>query len=334
MALWTRQRKRRILLIWGTIWLILLILIPWVIVSFLQDEAEIKIKSDKVKVRVLNHQTNELMTLGLEEYLVGVVAAEMPASFPEEALKAQAVAARTYAVKRLQVPDPRIKNLNQDADLSTNPAVNQAWISSEEMKSRWGTLGYRAYKKKIVKAVQETAGQVLVYGGQLIDPVYHSSCGGGRTENSEDVWKFAIPYLRSVPCVAHQDRHREAVHVFDLARLDNILGTSLQAVPVGKLQAGKGYLQITEKTSTGRVKAVRFGNKVLSGTELRNKLALPSTWFDLQIKGNTVIITTRGNGHAVGMCQYGAAALAEQGKNYRQILTHYYTGVGLGKISW
>jgi stage II sporulation protein D len=334
MALWPRRRKRRGFLKWGILLFFLLILIPWGISLLFQDEGDIKIKGDTARVRVLNHQTNKLMYLGLEEYLVGVVAAEMPASFPEEALKAQAVAARTYAVKRLQVPDPRIKNLNQDADLSTNPALNQAWISSEEMKNRWGVWGYRAYKKKIVRAVQETVGQVLVYQGQLIDPVYHSSCGGGRTENSEDVWKFQIPYLRSVACVDHQDRYRETVNTIDLARLDKALGTSLQSIPVSKLQTGKNYIQVMEKTGTGRVKTMRFGNTIISGTELRSKLGLASTWFDWQVKGESILFITRGNGHGVGMCQYGAAALAEQGKDYRQILTHYYTGVGFARISW
>ncbi len=333
MALWPRKRKRLRFLSALIIFVILLVAVTWGISLFLEDEGKIYIKGDITKVRVLNHQTNELMYLGLEEYLVGVVAAEMPASFPEEALKAQAVAARTYAVKRLQVPDPRIKNLNQNADLSTNPALNQAWISSEEMKNRWGVWEYRTYKKKIVRAVQETVGEVLVYQGQLIDPVYHSSCGGGRTENSEDVWKFKIPYLRSVACVDHQDRYRETVHIIDLAQLDKALGTSLQSIPVSKLQTGKNYIQVMERTGTGRVKTVRFGNTMISGTELRSKLGLASTWFDWQVKGESILFVTRGNGHGVGMCQYGAKALAEQGKDYRQILTHYYTGVGFARIS-
>ncbi len=285
-----------------------------------------------MRVHLLCHQNNKIIELGLEEYIVGVVAAEMPASFPPEALKAQAVAARTYAVKRLQAPDPRIKELSLQADLSSDPAINQAWIDNEEMKKRWGITGYNTYKKKIVDAVLATRGKVLLYQGELIDPVYHASCGGNGTENSGEVWKYDIPYLQGVPCSGHPEGNKEATVVFQLNDLDRLLGTQLTALPAAKLKTGSSGLIVKEKTATGRVKTVSFAGKTISGTEVRSKLGLSSTWFSWQVENRALKFTTKGYGHAVGMCQYGAKALALAGKNYEGILLHYYTGVTLGRV--
>jgi stage II sporulation protein D len=299
---------------------------------FLSQEKEIKISEDLVCVKIWDAESGKLLEMGLEAYVLGVVAAEMPASFPLEALKAQAVAARTYAVQRLQVPDPRVKTLHQEADLSSDPAVNQAWISTSEMKKRWGKWNYATHRDKIRQAVEETKGQVLIYKGQLIDPVYHASCGGKQTENSAEVWKFAVPYLQGVPCTGHQDRHNAASLFFTLENCDVLLGTKLSALPASKFQKEQAVFQIKEKSSTGRVKTVVIGGKTFSGTELRAQLNLPSTRFTCKKGSNGLNFTSNGYGHGVGMCQYGAADLATAGKSYQEILQHYYTGVQMGRL--
>lgn len=294
-------------------------------------DQKISITEDKVKLHLLNHQTGEVLEIGLEEYVVGVVAAEMPVSFPIEALKAQAVAARTYAVKRLQVPDPRVKNVNSEADLSTDSTINQAWINTTEMKKRWGKWNYAKNKSKIVQAVEETRGTVLVYKEQLIDPVYHASCGGKGTENSGEVWKFSVPYLQGVSCTGHTDRHQATVMTFDFQKIDTLLGTDLSSLPVSKIQKSRDILQ-SEKSATGRVKTLTVHGKEISGTELRSKLGLPSTRFTWKVGEKGIEFETNGYGHGVGMCQYGAAALAEEGKNCEGILKHYYTGGQLAHL--
>ncbi|MDD2212274.1 MAG: stage II sporulation protein D [Clostridia bacterium] len=299
---------------------------------FSSPEKEIEISEDLVHVKVWEKETGKLLEIGLEAYILGVVAAEMPASFPLEALKAQAVAARTYAVQHLQVPDPRVKALHPEANLSSDPAVNQAWISTAEMKKRWGKWHYAAHREKIRQAVEETKGQVLLYKGQLIDPVYHASCGGKRTENSGEVWKFDVPYLRGVPCTGHQDRHHSTALFFTLKTCDALLDTNLTALPASKFRQDQKVFQIKEKSVTGRVKVMTIGGKAFSGTELRTHLNLPSTRFTCEKGKNGLNFISNGYGHGVGMCQYGAADLAAAGKDYKEILRHYYTGVQMGQI--
>jgi len=326
------QRKRiKLAVIYIVAAVLVLVVLPWALYSLFGEREELQIQEDTIRVQLLRHESNKIIELGLEEYIVGVVAAEMPAAFPPEALKAQAVAARTYAVKRLQVPDPRIKKISLQADLSSDPAINQAWIDNDEMKKRWGITGYNTYRNKIVSAVLETRGQVLLYGGQLIDPVYHASCGGKGTENSGEVWKYDIPYLQAVACSGHPEGNKEATAVFQLTELDRRLGTQLAALPAAKL-TGNSSLKINEKTVSGRVKSVSLAGKTISGTEVRSKLGLSSTWFSWQMEKNAIKFTTIGYGHAVGMCQYGAKALAMAGKNCEEILLHYYTGVTMGKV--
>jgi stage II sporulation protein D len=270
--------------------------------------------------------------LGLEEYLVGVVAAEMSVSFPLEALKAQAVAARTYAVKRLQIPDPRIKNMDLRADLTSDSTINQAWISSAQMQERWGKQHYLGRKNIITQAVLETRGEVLIYEGQLIDPVYFSSCGGRGTEDSGNVWKYDIPYLQAVPCSGHPNGNKEAVHVFKISEVNTLVGSKLAALPSGKSSAQPAGVKTLEKSEAGRIKSLQFGGKTLSGEELRSRIGLPSTIFSMEVVGGNIKFSSVGYGHGVGMCQYGAAARAEEGKNYLEILKYYYQGVELATV--
>lgn len=333
MPSWLRKRRKKRVLKYLFFMALILLSLPWLLYLIFSGDKHIHLDGDTLSINLYNHTTKQVEKLKLEEYVVGVVAAEMPASFPLEALKAQAVAARTYAVKRLQVPDPRVKTIDRLADISSDPAINQAWISSEEMGKRWGKLGYVVNRNKIIKAVAETKNQVLVYGEEVIDPSYHASCGGYGTENSEDVWKFAIPYLRHVPCVDHEDRHKAVVQLVSLHKIDQLFETQLQSVPASKMFNSSQGIVMKEKTGTGRFKKVVLGGKTITTSEFRSKMALPSSHFELELKGANLCITTHGYGHGVGMCQYGAAELARTGKRFDEILTYYYQGVKLAGLA-
>jgi len=268
----------------------------------------------------------EIISLPLEQYLIGVVAAEMPVSFHEEALKAQAVAARTYTLLRMVREEE--DEQHTDAHLCAGPTHCQAWISNEEMRRRWG-WNYRSNYRKISSAVLATCGKVLTHEGQLIDPVYHSSCGGRGTEDAKEVWGHQVPYLKRVPCSYDAPEKQKPVNTqMSLQELFTKLKID-QSIPVA---VGSDLMEIQERTESGRVKRVKVGSQVFTGVELRKRLGLRSTDFKVSCTGEKVLFSTRGYGHAVGMCQYGANGLAQKGAKYDQILSHYYQGTKLKTI--
>lgn len=296
-------------------------------------------------IRVYNHVTRQIMKLPLEDYLKGVVAAEMPAAFHIEALKAQAVTARTFAVKRLVAFGGEGCKAHSGSDICTDPNHCQAWISANEALARWGYINFFRYWRKISLAVDATRDLVITYQGELIDAVYHSNCGGA-TENSEDVWSVGKPYLVSVKCDFGQDapNYRET-KTFTFAQLERLLGTRMFSDrKISQTVAGKAIsviarerldrpLSIVATTKTGRIKTIKVGTKVLSGEELRDALGLRSTRITWKVSGDRVHFTTTGYGHGVGMCQYGANGLARRGKNFEEIIKYYYKGVSLTEIS-
>lgn len=304
-----------------------------VLVNYLSP---VRIQERETRVRLYVHSTGRIEEIPLEDYVTGVVAAEMPAAFPVEALKAQAVAARTYIVRRLTAGGV-INNDHPGADVCDDHTHGQAWISREEMRRRWGTLRYYEYYYKIKKAVDETRGMVLTYEGQLIDAAYHASCGGRGTESASAVWSADLPYLVGVPCPHDADPEPVRTVSLPLAQVDHALGVSLEALPVaagGRAGDGvKSPLEVLERTPAGRPKTVRIGEKKMAATLVRDRLGLRSTDFTMTLKGDRMEITTRGYGHAVGMCQYGAKGLAEHGYTFDRILKHYYTGVEIIRIN-
>ncbi|MGF7184808.1 stage II sporulation protein D [Desulfitispora alkaliphila] len=281
-------------------------------------------------IKLYRTEIGETVNIPLEEYLVGVVAAEMPAKFEVEALKAQAVAARTYTLRRMQERDQRFNG----AHLSDNPDTCQAYYSDDELQTRWGIASYAHYKSKISRAVQETAGIVITHGGDLINPLYHSTCGG-KTENSENVWESHEPYLRSIDCVWGEDspRYQESFS-FNWSELDRVLGTNLNTLPASSLNGSSNQVaQVLARTDTGRVDQISLGGKSFEATELRRLLGLNSTNIRYDINANGIIFHTQGFGHGVGLCQYGANGQAVDGRTYDQILKYYYKGVSLAKIN-
>ncbi|MEW6172607.1 MAG: stage II sporulation protein D [Bacillota bacterium] len=295
------------------------------------SKEKVEIRQSGQDVRLYRHETGTVETIPLEEYIVGVVAAEMPALAPLEALKAQAVAARTYTLRRI-ISRGVANNPHPGTDLCDDPRHSQAYLSRQDLKKTWGPIAYYRYYYKVRRAVSETTGLVITYEGQLIDPVYHASCGG-RTENARDVWKFDIPYLKSVPCPYDLKTRPVESRSFTLAELKESLVSPDMTASASESGQGPGTLNITltDVTATGRPKEVTVAGKPVSATMIRERLGLKSTRFTWDIKEGHVLFTTVGYGHGVGLCQYGAKGMAEHGYNFRQILTHYYSGVRIVK---
>lgn len=325
-------RLRKVLLAFLALLLGLMVVLPVLLVG-VRPRRPPPIAGYPLTVAVLQEGTGRVVELPLEEYVKGVVAAEMPAAFHPEALKAQAVLARTYVVRRLRlfggagVADGR-------ADISSHPAQGQAWLDQRALRDRWGLIGYFRNWGKVSAAVEATAGQVLTYRGELADALYHSTCGG-HTESAAEVWGREVPYLTGVPCdfCRHSPHYRTRVEVSlsDLKQgtVSGAASSSASAATsAGASGTGSGtpVLALVESTATGRVKTLRVAGAVLSGTDARARFNLPSTWFTWQVEGDRVRFEVRGSGHGVGMCQYGADGQARQGRTYLQIINYYFPG--------
>ena len=256
--------------------------------------------------------------IGLDEYLVGAVLGEMPASFETEALKAQAVAARTYAWK---VRHDGVKH--GDGSVCGNYACCQAYISGEEYIESGGSI---ESVEKVRSAVLATSDLVLMYDGNLIDATYFS-CSGGRTEDALAVWGSDIPYLRSVdsPGEEHAKWYTDEMS-FSRAQLESALDISLP-------ENTEDWFGEISYTNGGGVETIRIGEELFSGTRLRSLLRLRSTSFDVTAENDAAVFTTRGYGHRVGMSQYGADAMAATGADFGKILGHYYPGTELVMLS-
>ncbi|MGN1401191.1 MAG: stage II sporulation protein D [Bacillus sp. (in: firmicutes)] len=263
-------------------------------------------------VTVHRSGTGERLTMPLEQYIAGVVAAEMPADFELEALKAQSLTARTYIMDRL-ISGAKVK----DADV-TDTIAHQVYQDEEQLRSKWGKH-YERNMKKVVRAVYETKGKILTYEGDPITAFFFST-SNGFTENSENYWEKSLPYLKSVesPWDKESPKYldRKVISVDDFEKR---LGVNIN--DSGNIGVIKG------RTTGNRVAAVSIGGKTLSGKKIREALELKSTDFTWERKEDSIIITTKGYGHGVGMSQYGANGMASEGKNYEEIVRHYYQGV-------
>ena len=300
------------------IFTILIVLIPFFIVTFLiKDEIkkEIKLKIKDDYIIKIKREDNSIIEVPFEDYIVGVVAAEMPAEFELEALKAQAVAARSYVLKKIE------QNKNNDYDI-LDTTMNQVYISDDKMKEKW-TNKYDEYLKKIKQAVEDTKGQYLTYNGTVIEAFFFST-SSGKTENSEEVFSKSLPYLRSVD--SSWDNISPAFNSKNTFSLDEFY-FNLNIPYSDNL-----IINVLETTSTGRIKKIKINNKEFTGNEIRDIFKLKSTFFEIKQDGKQIIINTKGYGHGVGMSQYGAQAMAKANYTYEQILKYYYQGVDISKI--
>lgn len=266
---------------------------------------------------LLRRENGTLEARNLEDYLVEVVLAEMPASFEKEALKAQAVAARTYTRK-----SGLTGGKHGDGSVCTNAGCCQAYIPEEDYLHRGGT---EENLEKVRAAVAETAGLVLCYGGELIEAVYFS-CSGGSTEDAAAVWGTEYPYLQAVDSPGEESAavYWDSVR-FSSEEFQEALGVTLGGMP-------EGWFGTPLYTEGGGVAELEIGGIRYTGTQLRYLLGLRSTAFSVDTEGDTITITTRGYGHRVGMSQYGAEAMAAAGSCFEEILAHYYPGAVLTKI--
>lgn len=269
---------------------------------------------EEPQVKLYLSEQKKCITLPLEEYLIGCVSAEMPALFHEEALKAQAICARTYALRKLLEG----RSYPMGADLTDDPNNCQAYIDAKEFARRHPS-NTQSLLNNITKAVRSTRGMVMTYKGEPIDALYHSTCGG-KTESAVQVWGKDITYLQSVKCEyckASSYYQRRQEFTWDEIKESLHLSDSEAAV------------KVMATTSTGRVKTVSFDQQTISGEKLRQSLNLPSLWLDLKAEKNKLIINSRGYGHGVGLCQFGANGMAQQGCDYKKILNHYYHNIDL-----
>lgn len=251
-----------------------------------------------------------VINLNMTDYLIGVVSSEMPASFNLEALKAQSVLARTYALKAKQTE----KKL-------TDTVSTQSYIDIDQMKNKWGN-SFNTYYNKIKNAVENTNGEYLSYNGNYIEALYHST-NNGKTESSLDVFGNYYPYLISVSSEYDKNASSYLRTInMPLDTISNKLGLSLN---------NDSVISILSYTDGGNIKEININGNNFSGKKVRELLGLRSADFDISISDNNANITTRGYGHGVGMSQYGANGMANAGYSYKDILSHYYPGTTLTK---
>ncbi|MBM7615136.1 stage II sporulation protein D [Alkaliphilus hydrothermalis] len=314
------------------------LLIPLLIVTTFELDIPLRdkpiqqqtIESD-LKIKVLNHKTNEVMDLNLEEYVTNVVAAEVPASFEVETLKAQAVAARSYALWKMMRFKDQPNPDHPEADLCTDHNHCQAWLSKEELREKHNRLWMYSYWPKIQEAVEETRGIIMTYNMQPVEPLYHST-SGGRTENSEDVFSTAMPYLKSVSS-PYEERAPYLIDTKKVSIKEFIKGTKVLNDTVKlKEKDIDSQIKILDRSAGGSVKRIEIGGVEFRGSDIRRILGLRSSNFTYDIKGDHITFTTRGYGHGVGMSQWGANGMAERGHTYEEILKHYYQGITLSKM--
>lgn len=276
----------------------------------------VKAKEDELEIAVFRSKSETVEHVPLKEYVIGVVASEMPTEYELEALKAQSLAAQTYVLSQ-QLKAKEDRKVPQDA-LVTDTVLHQVYQSKVELQEKWGD-SFAERWSKIEEAVEATEGQVITYNDQPITAAFFST-SNGYTENSEDYWAHEIPYLKSVksPWDTESPRYTKETTVA-IADFEEKLGVKL---------TGDGSIgTISSRTNGGRVETVAIGDKQFSGREIRETLGLDSSDFTWHVKNDAIVIQTKGWGHGVGMSQYGANGMAMEGQSYQNIIAHYYSGV-------
>lgn len=264
-------------------------------------------------IKVLDQTTGEITEMDLETYIVGVVAAEMPASFEVEALKAQAVASRTFAIYKKE-------HRSDDFDIIKGTS-DQAFNTLEEMKAKWND-NYEEYLNKISQAVNSTKNEILTYQGQVIESFYFAM-SNGYTEKSELVFQEELPYIDSVESSWDNEtlNNYEVTKTFSKEEFCTLLNITCENVVISEI----------DRTDSGRVNSLKVNDTLIKGVEFRKMLTLRSTDFEIAVN-DEITITTKGSGHGVGMSQYGANGMAKEGKTYEDILTYFYQNIEISKI--
>ena len=294
----------------------LIIFIPLIVVSIFirNDEITFNFTENSV-VRVYRESVNKIDKVPIEEYVVGVVAGEMPINFQIEALKAQAVAARSYVMKQIE------KNINNEYDV-VDTVMNQVYLDKDYLMAVWNT-SYTENINKIKLAVLSTKGEYLSYDGKVAEALFFST-SPGITENSEEIFVSNEPYLRSVVSTWDEISPVYSITItYSLEEFYRLLNLKHQK---------SLKIEILDSTSTGRIKKIKINNAELTGNYICSKLSLNSTYFEIIQDDEKIIIKNKGYGHGVGMSQYGAEGMAREGYTYQDILKYYYKNIEIKKF--
>ncbi|MGL5754214.1 MAG: stage II sporulation protein D [Paraclostridium sp.] len=303
----------------------------------LPNESNIKMKRDKKvinyetvnkdipKIKVYNHKKGQVENRDIEEYLCGVIAGEMPVKFDLEALKAQAVAARTFTIYNQNT------GKHKDADVCTDYKHCQEYKSKEDLLNKNGKKWIDQYYKKIEQAVKETQGHIVVYDDKPILPLYFAT-SSGNTENSEEVFSTKYPYLRSVDSPYDKSAPKYASNIkINNSDFVNTIKQSYPDINISSKDLAK-QVKIKNRSEGGSVDKIKVSNKDLTGRDIRSLFHLNSANFELKFNDEYVDIVVKGYGHGVGMSQWGAAGMAEDGHLYYEILNHYYSNTKIKDI--
>lgn len=295
---------------------LLIIIIPFLIVTIFIKDDEIKFNFVSNMVVRVKRENGTIDRVPFEEYIKGVLAGEMPTSFEMEALKAQAVAARSYVMKKME------QNTEEDYDV-VDTVMNQVYLDENTLKEKWQEK-YEEKNNKLKQAILETKGEYMTYNNEVIEAFFFST-STGKTENSGEVFQTQLPYLRSVDSSWDQE-------VSPVFQENNNLSLTEFYQKLNLEYNEELKIEITKTTSTGRLKELNINGQSFKANDIYQKLNLRSTFFDIKQKGKQVEITTKGYGHGVGMSQYGALAMAKKGYKYQDILKYYYQGIEIKKL--
>lgn len=290
----------------------------------------ISFKLDVDTIKVYLTKENRIIEVPLEEYIKGVVCSEMPLNFNKEALKAQAIAARTYTLAHTKAVSSGCAN-GRGADLCDT--VHCQVYTPKEVKIAQLGIGGENKWKLVEDVVNETRGQVLTYNNELVLGAYYFSTSSGKTENVEDVFSTALPYLRSVESLGEDIAPRyKSTETIDINRFAQVVNSSYSNANLSPANL-QDHIKINNYTDGGSVKEITLGNVTITGVKFRQLFGLNSANFSLEFLNNQVVINCNGFGHGVGMSQWGANVMASQGKSCEEILKHYYTGIEIKNIN-
>lgn len=296
-----------------------ILFVPFMLVSFynIDEKKEISLKyiSNSI-IRVKRNATGNIEEIPFEEYIVGVLAGEMPIYFEKEAFKAQAVAARSYALKRMEY------NKDNEYDV-VDSIMNQVYLDNEYLKKTWGN-NYVTNINKLREAVNETSLEYLDYEGEVIDAMFFST-SNGYTEDAMMVFNIDLPYLQSVKSAWDEDTS-------SAFRASRTISANTFYDTLGLKYSDTLEVKVLKRSSTNRILNIKINGKEFTGRDIYNKLGLKSTDFSLKKEGDNIIIKTTGYGHGVGMSQYGALGMAKEGYTYDEILKYYYLGTTIKKM--
>ena len=287
------------------------------------EAPEVPDESSEESYKVLDMASGEVMEVPVRDYVIGAVCAEMPASFGEEALKAQAVAAHTYAerqrLRERESPTPELKG----ADFSNDTSKYQGYFTEEQAKQYFGDSFEESWSK-ISSAADQVLPFLITYEDEPIISAFHSM-SSGMTESAENAWGAAVDYL--VPVDSSYDKSAPK-YMEELRCSREVLKNKLETAFPGIVlpEDMSSWIAVKEVSDSGTVLSASAGDRTVTGSELRSALALRSACFDVRYEGDEAVFTTKGYGHGVGMSQYGANAMAAEGKSWKEILEHYYPG--------